>query len=97
MDALLAALRQETSRIEGLKSDVGRLDHMAPVAMDASAVVAPARQRLAALSKLLRMGRVQARPIVAAVLGSDRLVVTPVEVKGSRRWQLAWQISAGYL
>ena len=97
MDALLAALRQETSRIEGLKSDLGRLDHTAPVAVDASAILATARKRLAALSKLLRKGGVEARPVVAAVLGSDRLVVTPIEVKGSRRWQLAGQISAGYL
>jgi DNA invertase Pin-like site-specific DNA recombinase len=97
MDALLAALRQETSRIEGLKSDLGRLDHTAPAAVDASAIVATARKRLAALSKLLRKGGVEARPVVAAVLGGDRLVVTPIEVKGSRRWQLAGQIAAGYL
>ena len=97
MDALLAALRQETSRIEGLKSDLGRLDHTAPEAIDASAILATARKRLAALSKLLRKGGVEARPVVAAVLGGDRLVVTPIEVKGSRRWQLAGQISAGYL
>jgi len=97
MDALLAALRQETSRIEGLKSDLGRLDHTAPVAVDASAIVASARKRLTALSKLVRKGGVETRPVVAAVLGSDRLTVTPIEVKGARRWQLAGQISAGYL
>jgi len=97
MDALLAALRQETSRIGGLKSDLVRLDHTAPVAVDASAILAKARQRLAVLSKLLRKGGVEARPVVAAVLGSDRLVVTPIEVKGARRWQLAGQIAAGYL
>ncbi len=97
MDALLAALRQDTSRIEGLKSDLGRLDHTAPVAVDASAIVGSARKRLTALSKLLRKGGVEARPVVAAVLGSDRLVVTPIEVNGSRRWQLAGQVSAGYL
>jgi len=97
MDALVVALRQETSRIEGLKSDLGRLDHTAPVAVDASGTLAMARKRLAALSTLLRRGGVEARPVVAAVLGSDRLVVTPIEVKGSRRWQLAGQISAGYL
>ncbi|SRR5258708_31804654 len=69
MDALLVALRQETSRIEGLKSDLGRLDHTAPEAVDASAIVATARKRLTALSKLLRKGGVEARPVVAAVLG----------------------------
>ena len=52
IDALLAALGQETSRIEGLKSDLGRLDHTAPVAVDASAILDKARtQARAGLSR----------------------------------------------
>jgi|CZKU01.1.fsa_nt_gi DNA invertase Pin-like site-specific DNA recombinase len=97
MDALLVALREETGRIDGLRADLERVSHAAPVAIDPQRILATARKRLAAFSKLLRRGGVEARPVVAAVLGSERLVATPIEVKGSRRWQLAGQISAGYL
>jgi site-specific DNA recombinase len=97
MDALLAALREQTGRIDALRADLERLDLAAPVAINPQRILATARKRLAALSKLLRRGGVEARPVVAAVLGSERLVATPIEVKGSKRWQLAGQISAGYL
>ena len=97
MAALLVALREETGRIDGLRVDLERLDHAAPVAIDSQRVMATARKRLAAYSKLLRHGGVEARPVVAAVLGTERLVATPIEVNGSKRWQLAGRISAGYL
>ena len=97
MEALLVALREQTARIDGLRADLERLDHAAPVAIDPQRILATARERLAAFSRLLRHGGVEARPVVAAVLGDERLVATPIEVKGSRRWQLAGQISAGYL
>jgi site-specific DNA recombinase len=97
MEVLLAALREETGRMDALRADLDRLDHAAPVALDPQRILATARKRLAAFSKLLRRGGVEARPVVAAVLGSERLVATPIEVKGSRRWQLVGQISAGYL
>ena len=97
MDALLVALREETGRIDGLRADLERLNLAPPIAIDPQRILATARKRLAAFSKLLRRGGVEARPVVAAVLGTERLVATPIEVKGSRRWQLAGQISAGYL
>jgi site-specific DNA recombinase len=97
MDALLAALREQTSRVDAFKADLDRLEHEAPVAIDPRRTLGTVRKRLAALSKLLRQGGVEARPAVAAVLGGERLVATPIEVNGSRRWQLAGQISAGYL
>jgi hypothetical protein len=96
MDALLAALREETRRIDGLRADLERLDD-APVAIDPQRILATARKRLTALSKLLRRSGIEARPVVAAVLGEERLVASPIEVKGARRWQIAGQISAGYL
>jgi hypothetical protein len=34
MDALLATLRDETGRIDGLRADLERLDHAAPIAID---------------------------------------------------------------
>jgi site-specific DNA recombinase len=97
MDALLVALREETGRIDGLRADVERLEHAAPVAINPRRILVTARKRLAAFSKLLRHGGVEARPVVAAVLGTERLVATPIEVNGSKRWQLAGRISAGYL
>jgi hypothetical protein len=80
MDALLAALREETGRIDGLRAHLERFDHAAQVAIDPQRILATARKQLAAFSKLLRREGVEARP---AVLGDERLVATPIDVKGS--------------
>ena len=97
MDALLVALREQTDRIAVLKAELGRLKHAAPVAIDPRRTIATARKRLVALSKLLHLGGIEARPVVEAVLGGQRLVATPIEVNGAKRWQLAGQISAGFV
>ena len=97
MDALLAALREQSTRVEMLKSELDRLTKKAPVALDPRRVLADARKRLLGLSKLLHRGGVEARPVVAAVLGGERLTAMPIEVNGARRWQLSGQISAGFL
>jgi hypothetical protein len=43
MDALLAALREETGRIDGLRAELARLEHAAPVAIDSQRILATAR------------------------------------------------------
>ena len=97
MDALLDALREQSKRIEHLKGELRGLERPAPAALEARKLLALGRSRLADLSKLLRRGGVHARPVLAAVLGSERLVATPIEVDGAKRWQLAGQIDTGYL
>jgi DNA invertase Pin-like site-specific DNA recombinase len=97
LDPLLAAVREQTDRIASLKIELERLKRSAPVSIDPRRVLAAARQRLADYAKLIRTGGLQARPVVEAVLGGERLVVTPIEVDGAKRWQLAGQISAGFL
>jgi hypothetical protein len=97
MDPLLAAVREQTERIASLKAELDRLNRSAPVAIDPRRILAAARKRLADYAKLLQAGGLQARPVVEAVLGGERLVVTPIEVHGVKRWQLAGQISAGFI
>ena len=97
MDPLLVAMRGETDRLETLKRASSELDSRRVARLDVRRTLEIAEKRLANLSKLLHKGGMAARPVVAAVLGSERLVATPVEVDGARRWQLTGRISAGYL
>ena len=67
------------------------------MAIDPQRILAAARKRLAAFSSFCAAGASRPGRSSLPSLGSERLVATPIEVKGSRRWQLAGQISAGYL
>jgi hypothetical protein len=97
LDPLLTGLREQTERIATFKAELERLKRSAPVAIDPQRILAAARTRLADYAKLLQAGGLQARTVVEAVLGGERLAVTPIEVKGAKRWQLAGQISAGFI
>jgi site-specific DNA recombinase len=97
MDPLIAGLREQTERMASLKAELVQLKRSAPAAIDPRRVLAAARKRLGEYAELLQVGGLQARPVVEAVLGGERLVVTPIEVDGAKRWQLAGQISAGFI
>jgi hypothetical protein len=97
MEPLLVALREQNARADALATESAQLENARPVAADARRTLAAVKKRLGELSNLLHRGGVEARPVVAAVLGSERLVATPVVVDGSRHWQLTGHISCGYL
>jgi len=97
LEPLLAALREQTDRIDLLKKQRAELETSPPASLDTRRTVFALRQRLRALSKLLSKGGIEARPVLAAVLGTDRVTATPIEVQGQKRWQLTGQISGGYL
>jgi hypothetical protein len=97
LEPLLTALREQTDRIDLLKKQRAELESAPPASLDTRRTVLALRQRLRALSKLLRKGGIEARPVLAAVLGTDRVTAIPIEVEGKKRWQLTGQISGGYL
>jgi site-specific DNA recombinase len=91
LDALLAALDEVTSRAASIRDRLSRLD-AAPKPMEPRRVIAAIEGKLAKLSE-----NIDARAVLAAALQGRRLVATPVEIKGQRRWQLSAKIGAGYL
>lgn len=73
-----------------------RLDDAAEQ-LDVHRRLAEIERRLDDLAALLERGDIAAAPAVRAVLQGRRLTVTPVIVRGERRWSLSAWISSGYL
>jgi hypothetical protein len=97
MAPLLEAMDAETKRAEATRAELARLETSVPATLDVHRVVADTRERLAELATLRRRGGVGARPVLAAVLGKEHFVATPVLVNGRRTWQLMAKVARGYL
>ena len=97
LEPLLVELEKTTKRTKGLRAELAKLDASPPPSLDARRILASIKKRLAELSNLRERGGIEARPVVAAVLGDTRFTVVPVEVNGERRWQLTARISRGFL
>jgi DNA invertase Pin-like site-specific DNA recombinase len=86
MAPLLDAMRKETQRAEALRGELARVETAAPIALDTRRVVATARKELRDLAALRHKRGVEARPLLAAVLGGRRFEALPVLVDGRRTW-----------
>src|SRR5258708_6989629 len=91
LDALLAALDEVTKRAASIRERLSRLD-AAPKRLEPRRVIATIEGKLAKLGE-----NIDARAVLAAALQGRRLVATPIEISGQRRWQLSANIGAGYL
>jgi hypothetical protein len=97
LEPLLVELEKTTQRTEALRADLAKLDAAPLPSLDARRILAGVRKRLSELADVRERDGIEARPVVAAVLGDTRFTVVPVEVKGERRWQLTAKISRGFL
>lgn len=95
---LLAQLKEETRRVESLRAELVHHDVQEPDAAGGKRLMVRVREKLAELGVLAKRGGVEARPVLAAVLGEgNRFTANAVEVNGEKRWQLTAKVSGGYL
>jgi site-specific DNA recombinase len=94
---LVAMVQELDGRAEGLRTQLKALEAKPARAVDLRKLLKQIGSRLDELASLHSAGGVEARPLLAAVLGDGRFAVTPIEVDGQRRWQLAATIPAGWL